>query len=210
MIVRQQRRTASYVSLATMALLLSACASVATPDVKREASALRKGEYSLDQAHASVLFKIDHLGFSTYIGRFERVDASLDFNDKNPERAKVEATIDMTSLDIANDEFAETLMGPDWFNAQAYPQAKFSSDKIIVTGETSGVMTGDLTLNGKTRPVTMNVTFNGGARDLLRGAYVVGFSATGTIDRTDFDVSKFAGIITNDVTLEIEAEFIRQ
>ncbi|MEL6379142.1 MAG: YceI family protein [Pseudomonadota bacterium] len=191
-------------------VLLAGCASVAAPRVSEDASALRKGTYALDPAHASVLFKIDHLGFSTYVGRFERIDATLDFDSKNPERADVEAIIDMTSLDIANDDFADTLMGPDWFDAGQFPQARFVSREIAVTGDTTGVMTGDLTLKGETRPIRLAVTFNGGARDLLRGAYVVGFSATGSFDRTDFGISKFSGLITDDVAIEIEAEFVRQ
>ncbi|MEL6789745.1 MAG: YceI family protein [Pseudomonadota bacterium] len=193
-----------------LALLLGACASVAAPQVSQDAKALRKGTYALDPAHASVLFKIDHLGFSTYVGRFEKMDATLEFDSKNPERAEVSALIDMTSLDIANEDFAETLMGADWFDAAQFPQARFTSTSIAVTGEATGVMTGDLTLKGETRPIRLMVTFNGGARDLLRSAYVVGFSARGTFDRTDFGVSRFSGLITDEVTIEIEAEFLRQ
>lgn len=189
---------------------LSACASVITPDINTSASALRKGTYTLDQSHASLIFKINHLGFSTYVGRFETLDASLDFDSKNPEKAALSARVDMTSLDIANDDFAATLMGPDWFDSARFPYATFTSDEIIITGDQTGLIKGSLTLHGVTNPVTLSVRFNGGARDILRSAYVVGFSATGTLDRTDFGVSKFSGVVTDEVTLEIEAEFLRQ
>ena len=208
--LRQSPPVSRLTTLYGLILLISGCASAVAPDVRTDASALRKGEYTLDQSHASILFKINHLGFSTYIGRFETFDAALDFDDKRPERARIEATIDMTSLDIANDDFAQTLMGPEWFDAAQYPQTRFVSERIVVTGATTGVMSGQLTLHGKTRPVSLNVVFNGGARDLLRGAYVVGFSATGSINRTAFGIDRFSGVITDSVDLEIEAEFLRQ
>jgi len=71
-------------------------------------------------------------------------------------------------------------------------------------------MIGDLTLKGVTAPITLDVTFNGGGNDLLRGGYIVGFSAQGAFNRTTFGVDRFAGIVANDVTIEIEAEFIRR
>lgn len=194
--------------------LTSACASVlaplAKPDVATESAALRAGQYTLDPAHASLLFRIDHLGFSTYVGRFEKFDASLDFDADNPEAAELEAVIDMSSLDVANGEFAETLKGPNWFDTSAHGQARFTSTAVEVTGENTGVLSGELTLNGQTAPIELKVVFNGGARDRLRSNnYVVGFSAKGELDRTEFNIDRFSGLITDRVEIQIEAEFIR-
>lgn len=189
---------------------VAGCASVVAPRVQTEASALREGEYTLDKTHAALTFKIDHLGFSSYVGRFEDFDATLTFDADDPTASQLDAVIEVASLDIANDDFAETLIGPDWFDASAFPQARFVSRTVTVTGETEGTVEGDLTLKGIARPVTLDVRFNGGARDLLRGnQYVVGFSAKGTFDRTAFGVDKFAGPVGTDVTIEIEAEFLR-
>ena len=208
-----QMKTSVRTLLIASSLAASGCASVladiAMPNVQTEARALRAGQYRLDHEHASLLFKVDHLGFSTYVGRFERFDASLDFEREHPEDAIVEAVVDMKGLDIANDEFAAILMGPDWFNAEAFPQAVFRSTSISNTGETTGVMTGELTMNGISAPVSLAIEFNGGARDALRRAYVVGFSATGTISRSAFNIDRFDGLIGDQVMLEIEAEFIR-
>ncbi|MEM9169051.1 MAG: YceI family protein [Pseudomonadota bacterium] len=187
----------------------SACASLVAPNPSSEPAALRSGQYALDTAHAAVLFKIDHLGFSQYVGRFETVDASLDFDAEAPENARLEAIVDVASLDVANDEFAQTLIGPNWFDASAHPQARFVSTTVEITGERTGRVVGDLTLKGVTRPIALDVTFNGGDRDLLRGSYVVGFSATGTFDRTEFGVDRFSGPVGDIVRLEIEAEFER-
>lgn len=193
----------------TLAGCTSLLAPVLTPDVTTEAVALEDGAYALDPAHASLLFKIDHLGYSTYVGRFEALDATLDFEEGQPETARITATVDMTSLDIANDEFAAELMGPDWFDAARFPQAVFRSTSITQQSETTGTMTGELTLHGETRPVTFDVTFNGAAYDRLRRADVMGFSARGQIDRTAFGVDRFSGIVTDIVDIEIEAEFLK-
>lgn len=202
------------VLIALSALGLSACTSLFAPLVRPNVSAdpveIAGGEFALDPTHASVIFKIDHLGFSQYVGRFEVLDASLDFDAEDPTAARLEAVVDMSSLDIANDEFAAELMGDRWFDAETYSQAVFRSTGITVTGPNTGEIAGELTLKGQTAPLTLNVTFNGGAQDRLRGAYVVGFSATGEIDRTVFGVDRFSGLITDMVSLEIEAEFLRQ
>ncbi len=190
---------------------LTGCASLVAPRVAVEPAALKDGAYALDRTHAALTFKVDHLGFSNYVGRLKRFDAQLDFDAEDPAAARVEAVVDMTSLDVADEDFAATLMGPGWFDAEAFPEAVFRSTTIEVTGAGAGRMTGDLTLKGVTAPVTLDVTFNGGARDILRsGSYVVGFSASGSFDRTVFGIDRFAGVVGNDVMVEIEAEFERR
>lgn len=198
----------AFLSLSVVAA--ASCASLVAPKVAPEPAALKAGAYSLDQKHASLLFKINHLGYSTYVGRFETLDATLDFDATNVSAAHVEAKIDIASLDVANDEFAETLTGPSWFDASAFPEAVFKSTQIEKTGETTGRMTGDLTLHGVTQPVTLDVAFNGAAQDVLRGGYVVGFSAKGSFSRKAFGVDRFEGIVGDDVAIEIETEFVKR
>ena len=197
-------------AFAGLALSLAGCASLLTPDVEATREALRPGAYELDEAHAALVFRISHMGFSGFVGRFDQFEASLDFDAAAPESARVEAIVDMTSLSLPDEAFAATLMGPGWFDAETYPQAVFRSTGIEVTGENTGNVTGDLTLHGETHPVTLAVTFNGGAQDALRGAYITGFSATGTFDRSDFGISKYVGPVSDEVEVLIEAEFIRQ
>lgn len=186
------------------------CASLLKPEVSAEPAALRAGQYELDPGHAALVFKIGHLGFSQFVGRFETFDASLDFDEADPQSARLEAVIDMTSLDVADDEFAQTLTGDGWFETKTFPEAVFRLTAVEVTGENKGVATGDLTLHGVTQPIKLAVVFNGGGRDRLRGAYVVGFSATGTISRSAFGVDKFGGLVADEVMIEIEAEFLRR
>ena len=163
-----------------------------------------------DNTHTAVTFKVGHLGFSNYVGRFELAEASLDFDTDNPTAATLEAIIDIASLDIANDAFAETLIGPSWFDASAHPQAIFRSTEISIASDTTGTVTGDLVLKGVTKPVTFDVTFNGGDNDPLRGGYAIGFSATGKFNRSDFGITKFLGPVSDEVSIDIEAEFVRE
>jgi len=188
----------------------SSFAAALAPDVNTEAAALREGAYVLDRDHAALIFKVDHLGFSKFVGRFDRFDVSLDFDPDNPEAARVEAIIEMASLNVAVDGFARTLLGSNWFDAEAHPRAIFRSTGVTITGDNEGVLNGDLTLRGVTQPVSMAVTFNGGGNDRLRGAYVTGFSGTMVIDRNAFGVDRFGGLVGDEVVLEIEAEFKRR
>lgn len=187
--------------------LIAGCASLVAPKVSTEGAALRAGAYALDKNHASLIFKINHLGYSTYVGRFEAFDATLGFDAADPAAARVEAAIEIASLDVANDAFAAVLTGPDWFDAASFPQAVFRSTSIEKTGDKTGRLTGDLTLRGMTAPVTLDVVFNGGAQDILRGGYVVGFSAKGTFSRKAFGIDRLDGLIGDEVAIEIEAEF---
>ncbi len=186
------------------------CASLITPKPGAERAALRDGAYRLDPDHASVLFKIDHLGYSNYVGRFNRLNAVLDFSTDDPQASTLEAIVEIDSLDVANDAFSRTLLGPSWFDGTRFPQAIFRSTSVEITGDQNGRITGDLTLRGVTAPMMLEVTFNGGAQDLLRGGYVLGFSAVGVLDRTQFGVDALSGVIASEVRLEIEAEFIRR
>jgi polyisoprenoid-binding protein YceI len=201
--------------LAACAMLaISGCTSVLAPLIKPQtettAPDIAAGAWVLDPAHTAVVFKIDHLGFSSYVGRFESVSATMDGDPKNPAAARLTASVDIASLDIANDSFAKTLTGPDWFDAARYPTATFTSTKIVMTGAATATVDGLLTLAGKTQPVTLFARFNGGAPDRLRGGEAAGFSATAEIDRSAFGLNKLQGLLTNKVTLELEAEFLRK
>lgn len=204
------KSSAAALSLSLLAACTSVIAPLLKPDVSTQITQVKAGEYALDKTHAAVLFRINHLGYSAYIGRFERFDASLTGDASDPARSRVEAVIDMTSLDVANETFAGELMGPGWFDTAVFPQAVFKSTSVTLTGDTTATVSGDLTLHGITAPIVLDATFNGAAFDRLRGADVIGFSATTQIDRTQFGVSKFSGLLANEVKIEIQAEFIKQ
>ncbi|HBK92039.1 MAG TPA: polyisoprenoid-binding protein [Parvularcula sp.] len=178
------------------------------------------GTYRLDRSHASLLFKVDHIGFSNYTGQFRRFDATLAFDPKNPAAMAVEASIDVTSLDIPAppEGFLGALLGPDWLDAGAHPAMTYRSTRVTLTAPEAARVEGDLTFHGVTAPVVMDVTFNGGYESFPPydpNAHI-GFSARGVLNRSVFGVT--AAIPTqaqpfgvgDAVAFEIEAEFSEQ
>ncbi len=203
--------------------IFAACALVVAlafpaPDARAEAAApvAPAGRYTLDKSHASLVFRLSHLGFSFYTARFQRFDATLDIDPEKPEAARVEATIDPASLDLPTppEGFKAALLGPDWLDAGTYPTIAFRSTKVTPTGETTATIAGELTLHGATKPVTLDATFNGGyAGHPMDPNARIGFSATGTFKRSDFGIAY--GIpapgttmgVGDEIDVAIEAEF---
>ena len=129
--------------------------------VKADAPA---GVYTLDKPHASLIFRVSHMGYSHFTGRLSRFDATLRFDPVHPERSQVDATIDPLSLASDNPPvgFLDSLHGPEWLDAGKYSKITFRSTNVAVTGRNTARITGDFTLHGVTHPVGLNATFNGG------------------------------------------------
>ena len=204
------RRIAGLLATLLLAGCTSLVAPVLQPHVTQEVAALEVGDWKLDPAHAALIFRINHLGFSDLVGRFETFDVSLSGDAADPAGARAEAVIDMTSLDMANDDFATQLMGPKFFDAATFPQAVFRTLAVRPGKDGAAKVDGELTLHGVTKPITLDVPFNGPAYDAIRGADVAGFSASTVIDRTKCGVSAYSGLVTDEVRIEIEAEFLKQ
>ena len=177
------------------------------------------GAYKLDRNHASLIFRVNHLGFSNYTARFKRFDANLEFDPKNLAASKVTATVDPDSLETdypnpAKVDFNAELKGADWLNVAAFPEMRFESRRIDVTGENSVRINGDLRLHGVTRPMVLEARFNGGYAGHPMDPHArIGFSAHGTLKRSQFGIAY--GIpapgttmgVSDDVNIVIEAEF---
>ncbi|MFM1897039.1 MAG: hypothetical protein RLZZ385_2113 [Pseudomonadota bacterium] len=195
------------VILASSLLLLS-CDRLLTPGFETSIAELRSGAYVLDKDHASLNFKINHLGFSTYVGRFNEFNASLDFDPENIGNSSLEVIIEVASLDVNNPEFAETLKGSGWFEVESFPQAIYRTNSCAETGEKTFTCQGDLTLHGVTAPMALDVTFNGGGRNFLTRKYTLGFAANATFQRSVFGVDQFVNFgVGDDIQLEIHVEF---
>jgi polyisoprenoid-binding protein YceI len=200
-----------------LALALVASPAAAQAKAAKPAPQPPAGQYHLDKAHTSVVFRVNHLGFSHYTARFARVDGRLQFDPKNPTAMKVEATIDPTSLELNAPPagFHAQLMGKGWFDAAAFPQITFRSTKVELVGPHKARVTGELSLHGVTKPVVMEVVYNGGypPNSFDPGGARVGFSAHGVLKRSAFGVS--AGIpapgstmgVSDEVDFAIETEF---
>jgi len=175
------------------------------------------GQYFIDKAHTSVTFRVNHMGFSHYTARFGRIDGRLQFDPEEPAAMRVQASIDPTSLELNTPPagFHEQLMGGSWFNVAKFPQINFRSTKVEPTGANTAKVTGELSLHGVTKPIVLDVTYNGGypANSFDPGGARIGFSAHGTLKRSDFGIS--AGIpapgstmgVGDEVDVAIETEF---
>lgn len=184
------------------------------------------GDYGLDLTHGSLTWKVQHMGMSNYTARFAKWDATITFDPTNPAASKVVATIDPTSVktDYPGDYKAthkqtgfkswdEDLAKSDkFFNAGKFPTITFTSTAVETTGADTGKVTGDLTFLGVTKPVTLDVKYNGSKNPhpFVPNAAAIGFSATGSIKRSDFGVAFPPGAVGDDVQIIIEGEFIQK
>jgi polyisoprenoid-binding protein YceI len=195
--------------LASSAFLVS-CDRLLTPDFNTDITEIRSGAYTLDPDHASLVWKVNHLGFSTFLGRFNEFDASLAFDPENIAAASLEVVIDTTSLDINNAEFGEELRGDNWFNTEAVPQAIYRTTGLKDTiDEDSFIFAGEQTLLGETAPVDLEVNFHGGGRNFLTRSYTLGFSANTTFIRSAHGLDRFTSFgVGDEIELEIHVEFM--
>lgn len=174
------------------------------------------GDYTLDKHHATLVFSVSHLGFSRYTGAFADFDAKLRFDQNNAAASTLEATINPMSLTIPAppEGFLAELAGPQWLNTASYPSITFKSTKVETTGPDTGKITGDLTLHGVTKPVVLDVTYNGGYPGHPMDPHArVGFSAKGAFKRSDFGIAYGVPApgttmgVGDEVQVTIEAEF---
>ncbi len=177
-------------------------------------SEMPAGVYKLDETHAQLIWRVSHLGLSNYTARFSSFDADLTFDPAQPEQSKLVARVDPTSIKTDyphSDEkdFDKKLSeGKDWFNALEYPEITFESKEIKITGDNTGEMTGDLTFLGVTKPVTLDVTLNGAmVKQPFSNKPTLGFSATGSLKRSEWGMATYVPNIGDEVEIMIEAEF---
>ncbi|MDI3338523.1 YceI family protein [Defluviimonas aestuarii] len=212
-------RSALYAALLTVS---SGTASVAgeSPAITPKPTEAPAGHYILDAGHTRLMFSVSHLGFSNYTAFFTGVEAELDFDPVRPKAMRLVVRIDPASVTTLfpdpSVDFDGVIAGESFLDAKAYPAMSFESRTIHLTAPDRAAVTGGLTLHGVTRTITLSVIFNGGyaGHPLDPGGARIGFSATGTIWRSDFGIG--FGIpapgttlgIGDEVAIRIEAEFI--
>ena len=162
--------------------------------------------YKFDPNHTNILFHANHFGFSSPSGRFGIKDGTLTLDEQDPAKSKVDVTIDTGSLATGIDKFNEHLKSPDFLDAGKFPTATFKSDKVEVTGKDTAKVSGELTLHGKTKTVTLDVKLNKEGDHPMTKKKSVGFSASTTIKRSDFGVDKYVPDVSDEIKIEIESE----
>lgn len=150
------------------------------------ATAASAGQWNIDQAHSSVGFKIRHF-FNKVSGEFGAFEGSIHFDPGNPAAASVEATIQAASVDTGSENRDKHLRSGDFFDVETHPTITFKSDKVEQQGDQL-IATGNLTMNGVTRPVSFPIEFLGAGPDPWGGTRA-GFAATLELDRKDFDIT---------------------
>jgi polyisoprenoid-binding protein YceI len=201
-----------------VALALASTIAVAQAPMSKPGSAnpaaVTGGTYKADPDHTLVLWTVDHLGFTPYTGIFGAVTGTLTLDPKNPNGAKVDVTIPVSKVITASAGLTAHLLRagkdggkPDFFGPDP-ADARFVSTSVVANGQKAKI-TGNLTLNGVTRPVTLDASFYGAGKmpANMGGQENVGFRATGTIKRSDFGVMMGIPLVSDDVALEIAAAF---
>lgn len=193
-------------------LVLAACTalSVATHRVSDDPVTAPAGLYRLDPRHSSLIFDVDHLGYSRFVARFDAVEATLDAAPAAPETSRLVVTVKAASIDTNVAELDRLIAGPELLDAGRYPDIRFETTSLRRTGKNSGEMIGNLTMHGKTGAVALAVTFNGAAPDPLTGEDTLGFSAEGRFNRADWGLGDWWPAVGNDVHVSVQAEFIKK
>jgi polyisoprenoid-binding protein YceI len=199
------RRFASAVLAgALLAAPIAVLPAVASAQVATDPAQAPAGNWTLDKRHASLTMKVVHFGTSHYTFRFAQgaVDGAYAYDPAKPLDTKVSITIDAAAVDTGLPDFNKEIgTDPKFFNAGQYPKITFVSTKVE-----PGKLIGDLTFRGVTKPVTLDVEYNGYAKTPF-GSQIMGFSATGKIKRSDFGFTHLVPMVSDDVDLLIEAEF---
>lgn len=185
--------------LAAIAVLLGASSAMAAPVT-----------YQFDPDHAQVVFEYTHMGFSNSTGIINGVTGTLVLDAENPAASTVEATIPLAGLHSVAAALDEHLFGSDFFNTdKATAVATFKSTKVEPKGDKEAKVTGDLTLNGVTKEVVLDVDLNQMAAHPMTGKEAVGFDAETEIKRTDFNLGQFAPAVEDEVEINISVEAIK-
>jgi polyisoprenoid-binding protein YceI len=190
------RQLAAATALLALGALAPQVLAAGAEPVTPVATDLPAGTYVLDRAHTSLIFRLNHIGFSWFTARFTHVEAELDLVPADPAASKLSVVIDPLSLetdypDPDTYDFNADLQGPNWLDAAQYPEITFTSTAIELVDPDTARITGDLSLHGVTHPVTMEATFNGGyaSHPLDPTGSRMGFSARGTLNRSDFGLA---------------------
>ncbi|GAB1268368.1 YceI family protein [Aurantivibrio infirmus] len=162
-----------------------------------------------DGAHASINFKIPHLGYSILVGRFDKFSGDFSYDDKNPQASKVDVTIDTTSLNSNHPERDGHLQAEGFLNTKEFPTATFVSEKFVSDDGKMGSLQGKLTLRGVTKDVEIQFMKIGEGKDPW-GGYRVGFAGSTTLTLKDFGIPTDLGASAQEVELELYIEGIRK
>jgi polyisoprenoid-binding protein YceI len=202
------------VKVSVVVFVLALTSSVSWVFAKSAFNDMPAGEYKVDLSHASIVWKVSHLGLSNYVARFTEFDAAIDYNASDIEKSQVTASINPMSIQTAYPNAEEkdfnNILATEkiWFDAASFASINFVSTSIDMTSETTAMMKGKLTFLGVTKEISLDVVFNGAmTKQPFTGKPTMGFSATTNIVRSEFGMSKYVPSIGDNVEVMVEGEF---
>ena len=180
----------------------------AAPGAK-DPSRITGGTYQVDPGHTQIAFAYDHMGFSNNFGLISQPTGTLTLDPKKPAAAKVSIDVPIANLRTGISALDEHLMKSDFFDAAKFPKATFVSTSVKPDGATSAEITGNLTIKGVTKPVTLDADFYGAGKApaMAGGKENVGFVATTTVKRSDFNMGYGVPMVGDAIELKIVAAF---
>ena len=165
--------------------------------------------YKVDSVHSSVVFRIKHLGVVNVYGRFNEISGTIIFDKENPSKSAVDFTVPTESVDTHVDKRDQHLKSPDFFNAKQFPVITFKSKEVKKTDENTFQMTGDLTLHGVTKPLTIDFKKGGEAKG-MQNEYRSGGETQFTIKRSDYGMNFMLNGLGDEVNVMVAIEGVRQ
>jgi polyisoprenoid-binding protein YceI len=186
----------------TLATLIAAAVFASAPLAAAD-------RYDFDKAHTSILYFVEHMGLSEMQGEFRAFDGELLIDNADISKSSVNVSIDAASIDMDVDKLNEHLKTKDFFDAANQPKLTFKSSKVEAKGDNGLTVTGDLTLLGVTKPVTLDVTMKKVAAHPFAKRPAIGFHAEGTIKRSDFGMNYGIPNIGDVVKIRIDSETIQ-
>lgn len=166
-------------------------------------------KYVLDASHSQILFSYNHLGYSTTWNMFSGFNGEIMFDQEDPAASSVAIEFPVRSMFTGWEARFEHFMSADFFGAGEDEMVTFTSTAIDVTGDTTAKITGDLTLNGVTKPVVLDAVLNQVGDHPMQNKPWAGFSATTTLIRTDFELGQFAPFVSDEVEVQISVEAMK-
>jgi polyisoprenoid-binding protein YceI len=198
-------------SVLSLALVLAGltAAQAQTPPT-RDPAQIPAGTYAVDPGHTQVGWRVSHMGFSNYAGGFSDVSGSLTLQPKDPAASKLTIKIPVASVETTSAKLTGELKGDQWLDSKKYPDMTFVSTQVAPAADGQAKVTGNLTLHGVTKPVTLDVTLVGAGVNPLNKKTTVGFEATGVVKRSEFGVKTYLPLIGDDLHLTIAGAFEKQ
>ncbi len=199
----------AFVIAAVAATLVGLPVAADAAITSRDPAGVPAGHYNVDPTHTSIQARIDHMGFSSTTVAFDKVSGGFDYDPARPDQSQLSISVDPAALSSGFDKRDSDLKGPGFFNVASFAAITFTSAHLTPVDATHATIEGALTLLGVTKPVTLNVTFNGTGTGMM-GDTRAGFQATATLLRSDFGMKTFLPAVGDQVTLLIDAEFAKK